>query len=165
MGFLQIVPGVFPTGVVTYRLRLAAVEWASRPLRQDGSINRPRHPRRPYPARLPRRMNSSSYETRCRKGRRKSRSDGWAAAGRGFPANCPSEAPGCTLTDYISRPWSGRLAHSDKTAHYTVLVIHADRTRPVSPATRAMRTATGSRCYFGGANCRTATRHSANNRR
>ncbi|MDQ0290805.1 hypothetical protein J3R75_002912 [Oligosphaera ethanolica] len=40
-----------------------------------------------------------SYETCCRKGRRKSRSNGWAAAGRGFPANCPSEAPGCTLTD------------------------------------------------------------------
>jgi len=116
-----------------------------------------------YPPAL--RQGVHSYETRYRKGRRKSRSDGWAAAGRGFPANCPSEALGCTLTDYISRPWSGRLAHSDKTAHYTVLVIHADRTRPVSPATPAMRTATGSRCYFGGANCRTATRHSANNRR
>ncbi len=108
VGFLQIVPGVFPTGGVTYRLRLAAVEWASRPLRQDGSINRPRHPRRPYPARLPRRMNSYSYETRCRKGRRKSRSDGWAAAGRGFPANCPSEAPGCTLTDYICKVLCGK---------------------------------------------------------
>ena len=57
VGFLQIVPGVFPTGVITYRLRLAAVEWASRPLRQDGSLNRPRHPRRPYPARLPRRTS------------------------------------------------------------------------------------------------------------
>ncbi|MDQ0288065.1 hypothetical protein J3R75_000172 [Oligosphaera ethanolica] len=42
----------FPTRVVIYRLRLAAVEWASRPLRQDGLLHRPRHPRRPYPARL-----------------------------------------------------------------------------------------------------------------
>ena len=25
--------------------------------------------------------------------------------------------PGWLLTDYVSRPWSGRLAHSDKTAH------------------------------------------------
>ena len=58
--------------------------------------------------------------------------------------------PGWLLTDYVSRPWSGRLAHSDKTAHYTVLVIHADRTRPVSPAARAVRTAAGSRCLdFG----------------
>ena len=40
--------------MVTDRSRLAAVEWASRPLRQDGSLNRPCHPRRPYPARLPR---------------------------------------------------------------------------------------------------------------
>ena len=37
VGFLQIVPSVFPTGMVNDRLRLAAVEWASRPLRQDGS--------------------------------------------------------------------------------------------------------------------------------
>jgi len=35
-------------------------------------------------------------------------------------------------TRLVSQPWSGRLAHSDKTAHYTVLVIHADRTRPIS---------------------------------
>ena len=53
----QIVPGVFPTGVVPCRFRLAAVEWASRPLRQDGSLNRPRHPGRPYPTRLPRRTS------------------------------------------------------------------------------------------------------------
>jgi len=32
---------------------------------------------------------NDSYETRCRKGRRKSRSTGWAAGGRGVPANCP----------------------------------------------------------------------------
>jgi len=43
--------------MVTDRSRLAAVEWASRPLRQDGSLNRPCHPRRPYPARLPRRTS------------------------------------------------------------------------------------------------------------
>jgi len=53
----QIVPGVFPTGVVPCRCRLAAVEWASRPLRQDGSLNRRRHPGRPYPTRLPRRTS------------------------------------------------------------------------------------------------------------
>ena len=45
------------------------------------------------------------------------------------------------LCALVSRPWSGRLAHSDKTAHDTVLVIHADRTRPISPAARAVRTA------------------------
>ncbi|MDQ0291681.1 hypothetical protein J3R75_003788 [Oligosphaera ethanolica] len=43
--------------MVTCRCRLAAVEWASRPLRQDGSLNRPRHPRRSYPACLPRRTS------------------------------------------------------------------------------------------------------------
>ena len=58
-----------------------------------------------------------SYETRCHKGRRKSRSNGWAAAGRGFPANCPSEAPGCTQIDYgfsasgmVYRPVAARVS-------------------------------------------------------
>ncbi|MDQ0288984.1 hypothetical protein J3R75_001091 [Oligosphaera ethanolica] len=75
------------------------VEWASRPLRSDGSFPRPRHPRRPYPAR-----------------------------GVGVsPAPCP--AP-------VSRPWSGRLAHSGKTVHFPALVIPADRTRPVEWASR-----------------------------
>ena len=42
---------------VPSRVRLPTVVRASRPLRQDGTLNRPRHPRRPYPTRLPRRTS------------------------------------------------------------------------------------------------------------
>ena len=122
LGFLHIVPGVFPTGVVTYRLRLAAVEWASRPLRQDGSLNRPRHPRRPYPTRLSRRTS------RCYSGPAMTPLTQRSAEIKveWLGDDCPwvsCKLPlvfsplGWLLTDCVSRPWSGRLAHSDKTAH------------------------------------------------
>ena len=59
-----------------------------------------------YPPAL--RQGVHSYETRYRKGRRKSRSDGWAAAGRGFPATCPRCFPHQGGHSYETRCRKGR---------------------------------------------------------
>jgi len=75
VGFLQLVPGVFPTGAVT-PMKPAAAKGCVLSIAVDCY-------------RLLSIAIDYSYETRCRKGRRQLRSNGWTATGHGFSANCP----------------------------------------------------------------------------
>ena len=92
-----------------------------------------------------------SYETRCRKGRRKSRPDGWAAAGRGFPANCPRCFP--HRGGYLPITSRGRGVGVSPTPTRRLMKPSSSSTptvpSPSSPPARAVRTEAGSRCYSG----------------
>ena len=100
VGFLLIVPRCFPHRggylPITSRGRGVGVSpIPTRRLIKPSSSSTPTvpgpspPPHEPCAQRLEAAATLGPLWLRCREGRRKSRSTGWAATGRGFPANCP----------------------------------------------------------------------------